>query len=71
VNTPKLGRTQREVFEQAKAALKLFEAEHGNKYTYSDSKAARARNNQRAKLQDAVASAYWTDEMEAANGQYK
>lgn len=55
--------TQQERFEQAKAALKAFEAKHGNRYLFSDTKAARAWNNKRAELQADVAEAYWTDEM--------
>ncbi len=59
--------TQQERFEQAKRNLKAFEMLHGNKYLYSISKAARTWNNKRAALQEAVASEYWTKEMEKAS----
>jgi hydroxymethylpyrimidine/phosphomethylpyrimidine kinase len=56
--------TQRERFEQAKAALKAFDTKHGNTCLFSATKAARTLAAKREKLQDAVSDAYWTPEME-------
>ena len=58
--------TQQERYEQAKAKLKTFEAKHGNKLMFPSNQREHRLAARRYDLQDAVADAYWTDEMEKA-----